>query len=101
MRRLIAVFVLIVSFILAGSVSPLLAGDAVPFSGKVKKVILKKNKVGIMNPESKKRVTVVIAESSKLTGYDDIEDIKKGDMVAGHYEVDGKGLYIVTEMEKK
>ncbi len=101
MQRLLAVFVLIASFVLVSSVSPVWSGDAVAFSGNVKKVILKRNKVGIKNPETKKRVTVVIAESSKLTGFKGIGDIKKGDAVAGHYEVNDKGLYIVTDMEKK
>jgi hypothetical protein len=79
---------------------PAWPGDAVPFSGKVKKVIAKRNKVAIKDPVNKKRFTVVIDATSKLTGYSGIGDIKKGDSVSGKYVVTDKGLYVVTEMEK-
>lgn len=101
MRRSLVVLFVALALVVAGAVSPVWAGDPVAFSGKVKKVTPEKNKVGIHDQENKKRFTVVIAESSKLTGYSGIGDIKKGDQVAGHYEVDAKGLYIVTDLEKK
>ena len=77
------------------------AGDAVSFSGNVKKVIAGKNKVAIKDPETKKRVTVVVNDQSKLTGISGIGDLKKGDAVAGQYIVTDKGLYVVTEMTRK
>ena len=77
------------------------AGDAVPFSGVVKKVIEKKMKVSIKDPETKKRFTVILDDKSKLNGYSGIADVKKGDAVIGHYVVTDKGLYIATELSKK
>jgi len=76
-------------------------GDAVPFSGVVKKVIEKKMKVSIKDPETNKRFTVVIDDKSKLNGYSGIADVKKGDAVSGNYVVTDKGLYIATELSKK
>jgi len=76
-------------------------GDAVVFSGKVKKVMVAKNKVAIKDPVSKKRFAVVINQQSKLSGYKGIGDIKKGDMVSGKYVVTDKGLYIATELARK
>ena len=60
-----------------------------------------KNKVGIQDPDTKKRFTVVIGEQSKLEGYSGIADIQKGDSVAGAYVVTDDGLYVVTEMKKQ
>ena len=77
------------------------AGDAVPFSGVVKKVIEKKMKVSIKDPETKKRFTVILDDKSKLNGYSGIADVKKGDAVSGYYVVTDKGLYIATELSKK
>ncbi len=76
-------------------------GDAVVFSGKVKKVMVAKNKVAIKDPVSKKRFAVVINKQSKLSGYKGIGDIKKGDMVSGKYVVTDKGLYIAIELGRK
>ncbi len=101
MQRFLSVLLIALVLVVAGAVPPVWAGDAVAFSGKVKKVKPDKNKVGIHDTENKKRFTVVIAESSKLTGYSGIEDIQKGDQVTGHYQVDDKGFYIVTDLEKK
>ncbi len=85
---------------LAGS--QLWAGeDAVAFSGKVKKVMVDKNKVAIKDPVTKKRFAVVINEQSKLSGYTKIGDIKKGDAFSGKYLVTDKGLYIATELGRK
>jgi hypothetical protein len=81
--------------------APVWAGDAVSFSGNVKKVIVAKNKVAIKDPATKKRFTVVVNDQSKLTGISGIGDLKKGDSVSGQYVVTDKGLYVVTEMTKK
>ena len=91
--------VLVIAWVSAGS--PVWAGDAVSFSGNVKKVIAGKNKVGIKDPATKKRFTVVINDQSKLKGFSGIGDLKKGDAVAGQYVVTDKGLYVVTEMTRK
>ncbi len=77
------------------------SGDDISFSGSVKKVLVKKNKVAIKDPVNKKRFTVIINDQSKLTGYSGIADIKKGDAVSGKYVVTDKGLYIATELAKK
>lgn len=77
------------------------AGDAVSFSGNVKKVIAAKNKVAIKDPATKKRFTVVVNEKSKLNGFSGIDELEKGDAVSGQYVVTGKGLYVVTEMTRK
>jgi tRNA-binding EMAP/Myf-like protein len=86
---------------LAFASSPVWAGDAVSFSGNVKKVIAAKNKVAIKDPVAKKRFTVVVNDQSKLKGISGISDLKKGDAVAGKYVVTSKGLYVVTEMARK
>ena len=77
------------------------AGDAVSFSGNVKKVIAAKSKVAIKDPATKKRFTVVVNDQSKFKGFSGIGDLKKGDAVSGQYVVTDKGLYVVTEMSKK
>ena len=91
--------VLAVAFVFMNS--PVWAGDAVAFSGNVKKVIAAKHKVAIKDPVTKKRFTVVVNDQSKLTGISGISDLKKGDAVAGQYVVTDKGLYVVTEMTRK
>ncbi len=91
----------VVLLVLLFAGSSVWAGDAVPFSGNVKKVIAAKNKVAIKDPATKKRFTVVVNEKSKLTGLSGIGDLKKGDAVSGQYVVNDKGLYVVTEMTKK
>jgi len=98
-RRLAVCMVVWVLFVLtSGSVW---AGDAVPFSGNVKKVIKASNKVAIKDPVNKKRFTVVLDGKSKLTGITAIDDLQKGDSVSGKYVVTDQGLYVVTEMTKK
>ncbi len=95
-------FTLILFIVIGLAGSQLWAGgDAVVFSGKVKKVMVAKNKVAIKDPVSKKRFAVVINKQSKLSGYKGIGDIKKGDMVSGKYVVSDKGLYIATELSRK
>lgn len=98
-RRFLLCLALGVALVLAHS--PVWAGDAVSFSGNVKKVISAKNKVAIKDPATKKRFTVVVNDQSKLKGFSGIGDLKKGDAVAGHYVVTDEGLYVVTEMTKK
>jgi len=92
---------LIVVIALVFANSPVWAGDAVSFSGKVKKVIAAKSKVAIKDPATKKRFAVVVNDQSKLKGFSGIGDLKKGDAVAGQYVVTDKGLYVVTEMTKQ
>jgi outer membrane lipoprotein-sorting protein len=91
--------VLVVALVFVNA--PVWAGDAVSFSGNVKKVIVAKNKVAIKDPATKKRFTVVVNDQSKLTGISGIGDLKKGESVSGQYVVTDKGLYVVTEMTKK
>ncbi len=98
-RRFMWRLVLVVALVFTSS--PVWAGDAVSFSGNVKKVIAAKNKVAIKDPATKKRFTVVVNEKSKLKGISGIGDLKKGDAVAGQYVVTDKGLYVVTEMTRK
>jgi hypothetical protein len=98
-RRFMWCLVLVIALVFANA--SVWAGDAVSFSGNVKKVIAAKNKVAIKDPATKKRVTVVVNDQSKLTGISGIGDLKKGDAVAGNYVVTDKGLYVVTEMTRK
>ena len=44
------------------------AGDAVSFSGVVKKVSPGKNKVGIKDPDTKKRFTVIVNDKTQPDG---------------------------------
>ncbi len=75
--------------------------NAVSFSGKVKKVILKKNKVAIMDPATKKRFALTVNDQTKMTGWSGLADIKKGDLISGKYIVTDKGLYVATELKGK
>ena len=90
---------LLLGFFLAVGVST--AGDAVPFSGVVKKVILNKNKVGIKDPETKKRFTVIVNEKTQPHGLKTLSNLKKKDKVEGKYTVTDAGLYIALELVKK
>ena len=78
-----------------------MAGDAVPFSGVVKKVIAAKNKVGIKDPVTKKRFTVIVNESTQPDGLKTLTNLKKKDKVEGKYTVTDAGLYIALELMKK
>ena len=98
-RRFMWSLVLVVALVFVSA--SVWAGDAVSFSGNVKKVISAKNKVAIKDPTTKKRFTVVVNDQSKLTGISGIGDLNKGDAVSGQYVVTDKGLYVVTEMAKK
>ena len=77
------------------------AGDAIPFSGFVKKVIADKNKVGIKDPKTKKRFTVIVNAETKPDGLEILKGLKKKDKVEGKYTVTNKGLYIALELVKK
>jgi hypothetical protein len=79
------------------------AGDpnAVSFSGKVKKVIVKKHKVAVKDPVTKKRFTLIVNERTKMTGWEGLADIKKGDAISGTYVVTDKGLYVAKELTGK
>ena len=83
------------------SVAVVTAGDAVHFSGVVKKVLPNKNKVGIKDPDTKKRFTVIVNEKTKPDGLKTLGDLKKKDKVEGDYTVTGAGLYIALELMKK
>ena len=83
------------------SVAAATAGDAVPFSGIVKKVMQKKNKVGIKDPNTKKRFTVIVNEKTNPDGLKILNTLKKNDRVEGRYTVTGAGLYIALELMKK
>ena len=91
--------IFIFSFFL--SVGVVTADDAVPFSGIVKKIIPKKNKVGIKNPDTKKRFTVVVNEKTKPDGFKILNTLKKKDRVEGRYTVTGAGLYVALELMRK
>ncbi len=75
--------------------------NAVEFSGKVKKVIVAKNKVAVMDPATKKRFTLIVNDQTKMTGWGGLADIKKGDPISGKYIVTDKGLYVATELKGK
>jgi hypothetical protein len=98
-QRFMWCLVMVVVFVFTSS--SVWAGDAVSFSGNVKKVVAAKSKVAIKDSATKKRFTVVVNDQSKLKGISGIGDLKKGDAVAGQYVVTDKGLYVVTEMTRK
>ena len=71
------------------------------FSGVVKKVIVDKNKVGIKDPETKKRFTVIVNAETKPDGLEILKDLKKKDKIEGKYTVTDAGLYIALELVRK
>ena len=83
------------------SVGVVTAGDAVPFSGIVKKIMPKKNKVGIKDPDTKKRFTVIVNEKTKPNGLKILGTLRKKDRVKGRYTLTGAGLYTALELMKK
>ena len=93
-----AIIILWCFFLLTGVT---LAGDAVSFSGVVKKVSLGKNKVGIKDPDTKKRFTVIVNDKTQPDGLETLGNLKKKDEVEGKYTVTDKGLYIALELVKK
>jgi len=64
-------------------------------------VIADKNKVGIKDPETKKRFTVIVNAETKPDGLEVLKGLKKKDKVKGKYTVTGAGLYIALELIKK
>jgi hypothetical protein len=95
---ILGIFLILCCFI---SAEVAIAGDAVPFSGVVKKVIAAKNKVGIKDPETKKRFTVIVNDKTQPDGLKTLSSLKKKDKVAGKYTVTDAGLYIALELIKK
>ena len=93
-----AIIILGCFFLLTGVAS---AGDAVYFSGVVKKVSPGKNKVGVKDPDTKKRFTVILNDKTQPDGVKILGNLKKKDKVEGKYTVTGKGLYIALELVKK
>ena len=93
-----AIIILGYFFLLTGVAS---AGDAVSFSGVVKKVSPGKNKVGIKDPDTKKRFTVIVNDKTQPDGVKILGNLKKKDKVEGKYTVTNKGLYIALELVKK
>lgn len=93
-----AIFLIVLCFIVA---EVAIAGDAVPFSGVVKKLIPDKNKVGIKDPVTKKRFTVIVNDKTQPDGLKTLTNLKKKDKVEGKYTVTDAGLYIALELEKK
>ncbi|MBT5472079.1 MAG: hypothetical protein HOK41_15865 [Nitrospina sp.] len=77
------------------------AGDVVPFSGVVKKVLSDKNKVGIKDPVTKKRFTVIVSDQTQPDGLKTLGNLKKKDEVQGKYTVTDAGLYVALELMKK
>ena len=93
-----AIIILGCFFLLTGVAS---AGDAVYFSGVVKKVSPGKNKVGVKDPDTKKRFTVIVNDKTQPNGVKILGNLKKKDKVEGKYTITGKGLYIALELVKK
>ena len=93
-----AIIILGCFFLLTGVAS---AGDAVYFSGVVKKVSPGKNKVGVKDPDTKKRFTVIVNDKTQPDGVKILGNLKKKDKVEGKYTVTGKGVYIALELVKK
>jgi len=96
--KFLALIILLCFFVATGVAT---AGDAVPFSGVVKKVSPDKNKVGIKDPDTKKRFTVIVNEKTQPDGLKTLEYLKKKDEVEGVYTVTDKGLYVALELMKK
>ena len=101
MTRISRLTILAMVLLFVFSVGIATAGDAVPFSGVVKKVIADKNKVGIKDPETKKRFTVIVNAETKPDGLEILKSLKKKDKVEGKYTVTDAGLYIALELVKK
>ena len=61
----------------------------------------KKNKVGVKDPDTKKRFTVIVNEKTKPIGLKILGTLKKKDRVEGSYTVTAAGLYIAVKLMKK
>ena len=101
MTRISRLTILAMALFFFFSVEIATAGDAVSFSGVVKKVIVDKNKVGIKDPETKKRFTVIVNAETKPDGLEILKDLKKKDKIEGKYTVTDAGLYIALELVRK
>ena len=101
MSRITRLSFLILVLFYFSAIGIAMAGDAVSFSGVVKKVIADKNKVGIKDPETKKRFTVIVNEKTQPHGLKTLSNLKKKDKVEGKYTVTDAGLYIALELVKK
>ena len=101
MTRITRLSLLIVVLFYFSAIGIAMAGDAVSFSGVVKKVIADKNKVGIKDPQTKKRFTVIVNEKTQPDGLKTLSNLKKKDKVEGKYTVTDAGLYIALELVKK
>ena len=101
MSRITRLSFLILVLFYFSAIGIAMAGDAVSFSGVVKKVIADKNKVGIKDPEAKKRFTVIVNEKTQPDGLKTLSNLKKKDKVEGKYTVTDAGLYIALELVKK
>ena len=92
-----AIIILGCFFLLTGVT---LAGDAVSFSGVVKTLSPGKNKIGIKDPDTKKRFTVIVNDKTQPDGLKILGNLKKKDKVEGKYTVTDKGLYVALELIK-
>ncbi len=101
MSRITRLSFLIVVLFYFSAIGIAIAADAVPFSGVVKKVLADKNKVGIKDPQTKKRFTVIVNEKTQPDGLKTLSNLKKKDKVEGKYTVTDAGLYIALELVKK
>ena len=57
--------------------------------------------MGIKDPETKKRFTVIVNAETKPNGLKTLGNLKKKDKVEGKYTVTDAGLYIALELVKK
>ena len=57
--------------------------------------------MGIKDPDTKKRFTIIVNEKTKPYGLKILNTLKKNDRVEGRYTVTGAGLYIALELMKK
>lgn len=93
---------LFVSFgLVLACAAPVWAGDAVEFSGEVKKVVVEKNKVAVADPATKKQFTLTLDGNTRLSGLEKAGDLKKGDKISGKYVVTQDGAYVASELSRK
>ena len=57
--------------------------------------------MGIKDPDTKKRFTVIVNQKTKPNGFEILNTLKKKDIVEGRYIVTGASLYIALELMKK
>ena len=57
--------------------------------------------MGIKDPQTKKRFTVIVNEKTQPDGLKTLSNLKKKDKVEGKYTVTDAGLYIALELVKK